>query len=74
MRELPAHKTAHLRTFDEYNQYPKLLEMWDGIGKYVHDQNYEPNWDHDMTTYEIWHADETMTICWPVCYFAPVAA
>ncbi len=74
VRELPAHKTVQVRTFDEYNQYPKLLEMWNGIGKYVHEQSLESNWDHDMTTYEIWHPDETMTICWPVCDFKPVAA
>lgn len=74
VRELPAHKVVQVRTFDEYNQYPRLLEMWNGIGKHVHDQNLESNWDHDMTTYEIWHEDETMTICWPVRDFAPVAA
>ncbi|MCB8983954.1 MAG: MerR family transcriptional regulator [Ardenticatenaceae bacterium] len=66
VRELPAHKTVQVRTFDEYNQYPKLLEMWNGLGRYVNEQAIEPNWDHDMTTYEIWHADETMSICWPV--------
>ena len=66
VRELPAHKTVEVRTFDEYNQYPKLLEMWNGLGRYVNEQAMEPNWNHDMTTYEIWHDDETMTICWPV--------
>lgn len=74
VRELPMHKTVQVHTFDEYNQYPKLLEMWNGIGKYVHEQNLESNWDYDMTTYEIWHADETMTICWPVHGFTPVTA
>ena len=42
--------------------------------KYVHDQNLESNWEKDMITYEIWHADETMTICWPVYDKAPAAA
>jgi DNA-binding transcriptional MerR regulator len=74
VRELPAHRTVQVRTFGEYKVYPKLLEMWNGIGKYVHDQNLESNWEHDMTTYEIWHADETMTICWPVHEMAPAAA
>jgi len=74
VRELPAHKALQVRTFDEYNQYPKLLEMWNGIGRYVHEQNLESNWDHDMTTYEIWHEDETMTICWPVREFTPVTS
>ncbi|MCB9006385.1 MAG: MerR family transcriptional regulator [Ardenticatenaceae bacterium] len=74
VRELPAHKTVQVRTFGEYNVYPKLLEMWNGIGKYVHEQNLESNWEHDMTTYEIWHEDETMTICWPVYETAPAAA
>lgn len=73
VRELPAHKTIQVRTFGEYNEYPKLLEMWNGIGRYVHEQNLEPNWDHDMTTYEIWHADDTMTICWPVRAFVGTA-
>jgi len=74
VRELPAHKTIQVRTFGEYNEYPKLLEMWNGIGKYVHDQNLESNWEQDMTTYEVWHADETMTICWPVYATVPTAA
>ena len=76
VRELPAHKTVQVRTFGEYKEYPKLLEMWNGIGKYVHEQNLEPNWDYDMTTYEIWHGDEemTMTICWSVREFAEIPA
>ena len=68
VRELPAHKAVQVRTYDEYNKYPKLLEMWNGIGRYVDEQKLEPNWDADMTTYEIWHEDETMTICWPVIW------
>ena len=74
IRELPAHKSVQVRTFGEYNEYPKLLEMWNGIGKYVHDQNLEPNWDNDMTTYEIWHEDKTNSICWPVRAFAQTPA
>jgi DNA-binding transcriptional MerR regulator len=74
VRELPAHKTVQVRTFGEYNEYPKLLEMWNGIGKYVHDQNLESNWEQEMTTYEIWHADETNTICWPVYDTTPATA
>ncbi|MAT99186.1 MAG: hypothetical protein CL608_18735 [Anaerolineaceae bacterium] len=74
VRELPAHKTVQVRTFGEYNDFPKILEMWNGIGKYVHDQNLESNWEQEMTTYEIWHADETMTICWPVYDKAPATA
>jgi len=27
-----------------------------------------------MTTYEVWHEDETMTIGWPVRAFAAAAA
>ena len=73
VRELPAHKTIQVRTFGEYNDFPKILEMWNGVGKYVNEQNLEPNWDHDMTTYEIWHEDETMTICWPVRAFVATA-
>lgn len=73
VRELPAHKAVLARTFGEYNQYPKLLEMWNGVGRYVNEQNLESNWDHDMTTYEIWHEDETMSICWPVRDFDPVS-
>lgn len=76
VRELPAHKAVQVRTFGEYNEFPKLLEMWNAIGKYVHEQNLEPNWDFDMTTYEIWHDDEerTMSICWPVRSFAAALA
>ncbi|MBK8904096.1 MAG: MerR family transcriptional regulator [Anaerolineaceae bacterium] len=73
VRELPAHKTVQVRTFGEYNDFPKILEMWNGIGKYVHDQNLESNWEQEMTTYEIWHEDETMTICWPVREFVGTA-
>ena len=69
MRELPAHKEVAIRTHGEYNEYPKLLEMWNAPGKFVNDQNLDPNRDQDMTTYEIWHDDETMTICWPVKTF-----
>lgn len=73
VRELPAHKTIQVRTFGEYNDFPKILEMWNGVGRYVNEQNLEPNWDHDMTTYEIWHEDETFTICWPVRAFVATA-
>lgn len=71
IRELPAHKAIQIRTFGEYNDYPKLLEMWNAVGQYVHEQNLESNWDSDMTTYEIWHEDETMTIGWPVRSYKP---
>jgi hypothetical protein len=63
---LPAHTAVQLRTYGEYNEYPKLLEMWDAVGRYVHDNQLESNWDHDMTTYELWHEDMSMTISWPV--------
>jgi DNA-binding transcriptional MerR regulator len=66
VRELPAHKALWVRTYDEYNHYPKLLEMWNALGRAINEQNLEPNWDQDMTTYEIWHDDETMSIGWPV--------
>ena len=69
VRELPAHKAVQVRTFGEYNEYPKLLEMWNALSRYVEEENLEPDWDQDMTTYEIWHDDETMTICWPVRAF-----
>lgn len=72
VREIPAHKAVQIKTFGEYNDYPKLLEIWNALGRYVNEQKLESNWDHDMTTYEIWHADETMTICWPVRSFAAV--
>lgn len=74
VRELPAHKAVQVRTYGEYNHYPKLLEMWNALGRYVDEHQLEPNWDADMTTYEIWHEDETMTICWPVRAFAPAVA
>jgi DNA-binding transcriptional MerR regulator len=69
IRELPAHKAVQIRTYGEYNKYPKLLEMWNAIGRYVDEGNLESNWDADMTTYEIWQEDETMTIGWPVRAF-----
>ncbi|MDX1687630.1 MAG: MerR family transcriptional regulator [Candidatus Promineifilaceae bacterium] len=69
VRELPAHKAVQVRTYDEYNEYPKLLEMWNALSRYVEEENLEPDWDQDMTTYEVWHDDETMTICWPVHAF-----
>ncbi|MEW5988876.1 MAG: MerR family transcriptional regulator [Chloroflexota bacterium] len=70
IRELPAHKAVQIRTYGEYNRYPKLLEMWNAVGRYVDEHKLESNWDADMTTYEIWYEDETMTICWPVRAFA----
>lgn len=73
-RELPAHHALQIRTYGEYNEYPKLLEMWDALGQHVHRYGLESNWDGDLTTYEIWHADRTMTIGWPVRAFAPVTA
>ena len=30
---------------------PKLLEMWNALGRYVHEQNLEPDWDNDLTTH-----------------------
>lgn len=69
IRELPAHKVVQIRTFGEYNEYPKLLEMWNALGRRVNEQMLVSNWENDMTTYEIWHEDDTMTICWPVRSF-----
>lgn len=69
VRELPAHKAVQVRTYGDYNEYPKLLEMWDGLARHVEAQKLEPDWDADMTTYEIWHEDMTMTISWPVKEF-----
>lgn len=74
VRELPAHRALQVVTYGEYNEYPKLLEMWNALGRHVQENELEPNWDGDMTTYEIWHEDETMTIGWPVRAFAPAAA
>jgi DNA-binding transcriptional MerR regulator len=74
VRQLPAHLAVQVRTYGQYNEYPKLLEMWNALGRYVQEQNLESNWDADMDTYEIWHEDETMTIGWPVRAFAPAAA
>jgi len=66
VRELPAHHVVEIRTYGEYNEYPKLLEMWDAIGRYVHEKQFESNWDHHLACYERWHEDCSMTICWPV--------
>jgi len=74
VRQLPMHLAVQVRTFGEYNEFPKLLEMWNALGRYIQEQNLEPNWDADMTTYEVWHEDETMTIGWPVRAFAAAAA
>ena len=74
VRELPAHKAVQICTYGEYNEYPKLLEMWDALARHVEEQHLEPDWEAEMTTYEIWHEDDTMTISWPVKSFrAPVA-
>lgn len=69
VRQLPAHKAIQITTFGEYNEYPKLLEMWNALARYVDEQKLESNWDADMTTYEIWHEDYTMTLGWPVQAF-----
>lgn len=69
VRELPAHKAVMAKTYDEYNEYPKLLEIWNAVARYVDQQGLESNWEQDMTTYEIWHEDRTMTIAWPVYEF-----
>ncbi len=74
VRELPAHKAIQLRTVGQYNEYPKLLEMWNAVGRYVNEGGLESNWDMDMTTYEIWHEDRSMTIGWPVREFEPAVA
>jgi DNA-binding transcriptional MerR regulator len=74
VRELPAHRAVQVVTYGEYNEYPKLLELWNALGRHVQENELEPNWDGDMTTYEIWHEDETMTIGWPVRAFAATPA
>jgi DNA-binding transcriptional MerR regulator len=74
VRELPAHNALQVTTYGEYNRYPKLLEMWDAVGQQVHNRGLESNWDGELTTYELWHADQTMTIGWPERAFAPVPA
>lgn len=70
VRELPAHKAVTGRTHGEYNEYPKVLEIWNAVARYVDEQGLEPNWDQDMTTYELWHEDRSMTIGWPVEAFS----
>jgi DNA-binding transcriptional MerR regulator len=74
VRVLPAHRAVQVVTYGEYNEYPKVLEMWNALGRYVQEQELEPNWDGDMTCYEIWHEDRTETMGWPVRAFAPAAA
>lgn len=75
VREWPAHRAVTVRTYGEYNEYPKILEMWNGLARYVDEEGLEPDWDNDLTTYELWHSDMTMTICWPVQNFpAPAKA
>lgn len=69
VRQIPAHLAIQLRTYDEYNRYPKLLEMWNALGRYVQEHHLEPNWDGDMATYELWHDDDTMTLGYPVSAF-----
>lgn len=73
IREWPAHRAVCIRTFGEYNEYPRVLEMWHALGRYVDEQGLEPDWGEDLTTYEVWHEDMTMTICWPVEAFPAVA-
>ncbi len=70
VRELPAHKAVSAQTHGEYNEYPKVLEIWNAAARYVDEQGLEPNWAGDMTTYEVWHEDRSMTISWPVMAFA----
>ncbi len=74
VRELPLHRAVQVTTYGEYNEWPKLMEMWNALGRHVQENELEPNWDGDMTTYEIWHEDETMTIGWPVRAFAAAPA
>ncbi len=69
VRELPAHRAVSARTHGEYNEYPKVLEIWNAVARYVDEQGLEPNWAGDMTTYEVWHEDRSMTIGWPVMAF-----
>lgn len=69
IREWPAHRAVCVKTYGEYNEYPKLLEMWNALAKHVQEQELESNWEQDITTYEVWHADRTMTISWPVYEF-----
>lgn len=70
VRELPAHKAINARTHDEFNTYPKVLEVWHSVERYVDENGLEPNWSQDMTCYEVWHEDRTTTIAWPVAAFA----
>jgi len=69
IRELPAHKAICVKTYGKYNEYPGVLEMWNALTRFVQEQGLESNWDQDMTTYEIWHEDLTMTLGWPVRNF-----
>jgi DNA-binding transcriptional MerR regulator len=73
VRELPAHKAVQMLAAGEYQDYPQLLEVWNAVGRYVHEQGLASNWDGDMTTYEIWYEDRSMMICWPVRTFEPAA-
>lgn len=63
---LPAHQGLTVRTYDEYNRYPDVLAMWNALARTVDERGLTPYFADDMTTYEIWHDDETMTIVWPL--------
>jgi DNA-binding transcriptional MerR regulator len=69
IRECPAHRAICVQTYGAYNDYPRVLEVWHAFGKYVEAQGLESNWEHDLTTYEIWRPDRTMSVCWPVYRF-----
>ena len=70
VREWPAHRAICVQTYGPYNDYPKVLEVWHALGKYVEAQGLASNWEHDLTTYEIWRPDHTMIVCWPVYRFS----
>ena len=73
LRELPAHTALSVKTFGEYNRYPDVLTMWNALARTVDERGLTPDWRNDMTTYEIWHDDMSMTIGWPIVADRPGA-
>lgn len=66
IRELAEHRVVCIQTYGEFNTYPKLLEAWYALGKYIRAEGLGSNFENDLSTYEIWHTDGSLSICWPI--------
>ncbi|MEM7347003.1 MAG: MerR family transcriptional regulator [Chloroflexota bacterium] len=64
LREIPAHQAAIGVAAAKYRQFPAILEVWDAVVSWVHQNKFDVN-DNTVVCYEIWHPDNQISVVHP---------